>query len=581
MLLTLRLLIVSALPIVAAAQVAPPKQKPAPRTKTAPSIPKKTEMAEPMSRMEPLLHMEPMGPMRFDFDLHMDPLLFKTHELEWRAKAFAKVDAERIASKVREIEMRSEEFKMRAEEAAQHVAMLDFDRGVKVSPSFDLKFDFNDGFNTKISGDRLLSGKPRASWASEDPADSLYRQAREALNRGEYRRAAQLFGDVTNKFPKSVYAQDCAYWEAFSRYRSGSTDDLKLALKILEGVDVNLMRSNRESSVDVPALRARVQGALAARGDQKAAADLQKELANKESCDREDMSVRAEALSALGQMDPASAMPVVKKVLQKRDECTVELRRRALYVAGRQTDAEAAAVILDVAKNDPDRDLRAEAMRWLPRVAGDNAVPQLEEMLKTSTDESTQRSAVYALSSIDTERARRAVRTLIERTDVSENVRYEAINGFSREREGRSISAEEMNYLRSLYGKLDSPKLRQAVLTSVSRVETPDNAAFMLNIAKAENENTSIRYTAIQRLSRMGNVSATDIAKLYDVADARSLREQILIALSQRKEPEAIDKMMEVAKKDTDPNIRRTAVSLLARSNNERAKQLLKELIDK
>ena len=577
MLLTLRLLMVSALPIAAAAQVAPKKEKPAPSTKNAPRIPKKSDMAEPMFPIDPMEPMEPMGPMKLDLDLHIDP------KFELRMEARAKVDIERMAERTHEIEMRSEDFKMRAEEAAQRVAMLNLDRSMKFSPQFDYKFDFNEGFNTKINanGDRLLSGRPRASWASEDPADSLYRQAREALNRGEYRRAAQLFGDVTSKFPKSVYAQDCAYWEAFSRYRSGSTDDLKLALKILEGVDVNLMRSNRESSVDVPALKARVQGALAARGDKKAADDLQKELANKESCDREDISVRAEALSALGQMDPASAMPVVKKILQKRDDCTLELRRRALYVAGRQTDADAASVILDVAKNDPDRDLRSEAMRWLPRVAGDNAVPQLEELLKTSTDEQTQRSAVYALSSIDTERARRAVRTLIERNDASENVRYEAIAGFSREREGRSISAEEMNYLRGLYGKLESPKLRQAVLTSVSRVETPENATFLMNIAKTENENVSIRATAIQRVCRMSNVSAADIAKLYDVADARSLREQVLYCLSQRKEPEAIDKLIEVAKKDTDPNIRRTAVSLLARSNNPRAIQLLKELIDK
>jgi HEAT repeat protein len=79
----------------------------------------------------------------------------------------------------------------------------------------------------------------------------------------------------------------------------------------------------------------------------------------------------------------------------------------------------------------------------------------------------------------------------------------------------------------------------------------------------------------------MQSVNAGDIAKLYDVADARSLREQILYALSQRKEPEAIDKLMDIARKDTDPQIRRTAISLLARSNNERAKKLLQELIDR
>ena len=79
----------------------------------------------------------------------------------------------------------------------------------------------------------------------------------------------------------------------------------------------------------------------------------------------------------------------------------------------------------------------------------------------------------------------------------------------------------------------------------------------------------------------MQSVNVGDIAKLYDVADARSLREQILYALSQRKEPEAIDKLMDIARKDTDPQIRRTAISLLARSNNERAKKLLQELIDR
>jgi HEAT repeat protein len=75
-------------------------------------------------------------------------------------------------------------------------------------------------------------------------------------------------------------------------------------------------------------------------------------------------------------------------------------------------------------------------------------------------------------------------------------------------------------------------------------------------------------------------VNVSDIAKLYDGADARSLREQILHALSQRKEPEAIDKMMEIARKDTDPQIRRFAINLLSRSNNERAKQFIKEMIE-
>ena len=70
-----------------------------------------------------------------------------------------------------------------------------------------------------------------------------------------------------------------------------------------------------------------------------------------------------------------------------------ELRRRALYVVGRQPGPDATTIILDVAKNDPDRGIRGEAMRWLSRVGGDAAIPQLEELLRTSTDEHTQRAA--------------------------------------------------------------------------------------------------------------------------------------------------------------------------------------------
>src|SRR5207244_7766670 len=69
---------------------------------------------------------------------------------------------------------------------------------------------------------------------------------------------------------------------------------------------------------------------------------------------------------------------------------------------------------------------------------------------------------------------------------------------------------------------------------------------------------SSLRAAALQRLGRMQSVNVSDIAKLYDVADARSLRERILIALSQRKEPEAIDKMMDIARKDTDPQDRKS-----------------------
>ena len=578
----------AALPMLAAAQVPPtpatppraaaPKVAPTPRPAPRPDIEYELHLLEPrladvarIAAEQARVHVE-------DFRLQAED--FRVQADEFRLLHDVKVDVEAI----------SEQAAHAAELATMSIADMKFDfdfQPVGVEPIHVEPFRLQ-GFQE----DRFSRSRPREPWAQEDPADSLYRVAREALNRGEYRRAAQVFNEVTRKYSQSRYAQDCAYWEAFSRYRIGTTDELRLALRILDGkgdLPLNVERMLQNGSgrgngnIDIPTLRTRVLGALAARGDRDAESRLKAEASQQggQVCDREEVSMRAEALNALAQMDIAAAMPTVRKVLAQRDECTVELRRRALYIVGRQPGADAPTLIIDVAKNDPDGGLRGEAMRWLPRVAGDAAIPQLEELLRTSPDEQTQRAAVSALGAIDSDASRRAIRAIIERNDAAERVRYEAIRSLAREKDGRQVSAEELNYLRTLYSRMPTTRLKEGVLSAVSRVAAAENEQFLLGIARNVNEPAQLRAAALQRLGRMQTVKIEDIAKLYDVADSRGMREQILSALSQRSEPEAIDKMMDIARRDTDPRIRSYAFSLLGRSNNERAKQLLREIIEK
>ena len=75
---------------------------------------------------------------------------------------------------------------------------------------------------------------PPAPWGQSGPADSLYRLGREAINRGDFRRAAALFAEITAKHPRSEYAPDAPYWRAFALYRSGRDEDLREALKTLD-----------------------------------------------------------------------------------------------------------------------------------------------------------------------------------------------------------------------------------------------------------------------------------------------------------------------------------------------------------
>ena len=49
---------------------------------------------------------------------------------------------------------------------------------------------------------------PPPPWRQGDPADSLYRAARETLGRRQFDSAAGLFGRLPSRYPKSAYAPD-------------------------------------------------------------------------------------------------------------------------------------------------------------------------------------------------------------------------------------------------------------------------------------------------------------------------------------------------------------------------------------
>jgi TolA-binding protein len=72
---------------------------------------------------------------------------------------------------------------------------------------------------------------PRAAWADEDPADSLYRAARRALTQKDFEAAAKMFDAIVSKYPRSEYAPDALYWKGFALYRNGSLRDAASALE--------------------------------------------------------------------------------------------------------------------------------------------------------------------------------------------------------------------------------------------------------------------------------------------------------------------------------------------------------------
>ena len=429
------------------------------------------------------------------------------------------------------------------------------------------------------------------------PEDSLFRAAREALNRGEYARASTLFQSFEQRYPRSRVAPAAMYWRAFSLYRSGASDELRTALAALKAQQDRYPEA--ASDPDAATLRTRLYAALAARGDAQAATMLRQANSSGTTCDREEMEVRAEALNALAQLNTPDARPTLKRVLARRDECSTILRRRAVYILGRNGTDEGTADLIEVAKSDPDPEVRGDAIMLIARAPGAATVKVLEQLFNESTDQRTREAALAALRAKGGPDARRALRAIIEKSDVPERTRAQAIQELGRRAEtevyvgsqGRAATAvrdaarstgddEDAAFLRGLYAKTDSRIIKGSILYTVSRIGGPANDQWLLAIAKNREEDSGLRREALSRI-KTTNLSIDELGKLFDALPERELRSAVISQLASRDDSAAVDKLIEIAKSGTDPQIRRQAIAALARKNDPRTTKLLLELVEK
>ena len=423
-----------------------------------------------------------------------------------------------------------------------------------------------------------ISNEAPKAWAQSDPADSLYRLARETLNRGEYSRAAKLFGEISQRFPNSVYAADARYYRAFALYRLGGGSELRDALRALQEAGPSYRQASLQA--DAAELTVRIRGALAAQGDPTAAAMVRGTAAKSgDPCDREDLAVRIEALNALGRTDPESTTPILRRLLARRDDCSTSLRRAALYLLARRKDPEAMSLVIMAARTDSDVRVRSEALRFLAAMPGDQAITTIEEIARTPGNEQLQRAAISALGRSDSPRARQSLRAIVERTDLSENLRASALASMD-DCGGCGRSADNGAYLRSLYPRLETLRLKSSALRAIAKSGGSDNEQWLLSVVKNQNEPVEVRAMAL-RYAGASSIPIGDLVRMYDVAGDRPLRVQLIQLYAQRTNPEASDKLLEIAKKGTDPDMRRMAISALSRKNDPRTKQLLLEIIDK
>ncbi|MDX2192038.1 MAG: HEAT repeat domain-containing protein [Gemmatimonadales bacterium] len=475
-----------------------------------------------------------------------------------------------------------------------------------------------------------IPAAPAAATPDDDPATDAYRAAREALNRGEYAKAAELFREVAAKHPKSRVAGDALYWRAFALYRLGGSTRLRDALAALDQQEDAY--PDAATRRDAASLAVRVRSALARGGDaasaaalamaadelaaetlreagpaiREAMAEAQAEMASMDagaaaaaSAPRpprpprapqppaplglprgdddgrcrgsDDDDVRVAALNGLLQLDAERAAPVLAKVMARRDEASTCLRRRAVFLVAQRRAAESEAILLEAVRTDPDADVRRQAVFWLAQVGTERATALLDSIVRAPGDLDLRQRALFALSQRERPTATRALRAVAERADLPDALRATAI--FWLGERGQA----EGPFLAELYGRVEGAELKERVLFSAAKGGA-EGTKLLWQVAGDPKEAIGRRKTALFWLGqRDGDAKA--LAGLYGTFTERELKEQVLFALSQGRDRARTDQLIEIVRKEQDPALRRRAIFWLGQTGDPRAAEVLGELV--
>jgi TolA-binding protein len=416
----------------------------------------------------------------------------------------------------------------------------------------------------------------------EDPADSLYRLGRIAVSDNDYRRAAALFKQLVDKYPKSAKAGDALYYRAYVLHKLGqerrSKSDLDEALDAID--EQQKSYASAPTAQDGRALRTQIRATQASLGDAGAASDVatsSRGVAQSRGCgSKADEETRIAALQGLMNMSADDAVPILKEVLKQRDPCRVELRNQAVWMLAQKRSADVPQTLLEVARNDPSAEVRGNAVFWMSQTRGELAVPLLDSILFTSKDEELREKAIFSLSQLanNNERARAALRRAAEDEKMSEEIRGNAIFWLGQ------AKLVDLAYFKALFKKTTDHELREKIVFSVSQVQGTEATAWLQELARDKSVDMDTRKNAIFHLSQRAGIDLAVLSSIYDQSKGEDeIQDQVLFAYSQRREAAATDKLFDIAKNDSNVERRKQAMFWLGQKNDPRVKQLLRDIL--
>lgn len=393
--------------------------------------------------------------------------------------------------------------------------------------------------------------------------------AREALNERSYREAAALYAEARELAELERTEAEALYWEAFARYRTDKTSELKVSLELLQ------LHAERyeaaATAAEAEALEARVQGELARRGigGREVIEQAEKEQQREET--------RIAALHALMRMDPDKARPILEKIVRNEQESSTDLRHSALFMLC-QIGGEGIDTVLDVLPTLEDPEMIHAAVICLGQSGDERAYQALVELARTSKDPEVLQVVMISLGHSRHDEATFQLLTEVARDKTRDpEVRTHAIIGLMQ----AEIPGTSEVLLDIVRDRDEDEEVLETALMALAQMDDSAATDALMDMARDGELNEDMRAQALFMAGIHGHIEASELKEIYESADSADLKVQICHVLARLDDQaEAFDVMMEILENEEDPEVRGEAVFWIGQFDDPRAAEYLMKVIN-
>ncbi|MCB0282490.1 MAG: HEAT repeat domain-containing protein [Calditrichaeota bacterium] len=442
----------------------------------------------------------------------------------------------------------------------------------------------------------LLSGFLCAAVSPDEKANELYEKGYKLVLEKDWAKASDIFNELLSKYASSSWADDAQFWLCYSIEKSEQNleasfdcysrfiekypeskwhdDAMQNMVRLAEELDkqdkpvyrerLKMIENKESDEVSLAVLHA-----LQSRGDEKA---LEAVLKIFDSTKNE--NIRKKMVYIIGSFEDNQAREKLISIAKSDNQ--VEMRADALFwLAQNRTDKNTAEFIKDRALNDPDEKVQKKALFSLSEMADDTGMQYLYEIAENHKNSELRENAVFWIGE-NAKNKTEALKKLKEYAinDKDFNVRKKAIFFFF-----QVDNEEAMDLLISLSKDLQDIELRSNALFWLSQNARSEKHYAAISYAANNDPEYKVRKKAIFAISQLPqNVAQKRLIEIAEKHTDADLRSEAVFWLSQLEtNTEILKKLKEIALTDNEQKVQEKAVFSLYEMDNDAG---IKDLID-